>query len=229
MNKRENYRLTRIRLLTFAGVAILHITLLFFVAFNMKTTVSIPEPVAGLMRLLDVQERLPPPPPPEVHSEESHLTTEEEIAETMIEAEELPPPTPEHVGEPGGVEGGVPGGVAGGVPGAVEGYTEPGQIDYLPQHRLTALPVLPEADIIRAIVYPPIAQRSNIEGVVILELFIDPQGNIRSITVLRENPANRGFGEAAVNAFNGIRAKPGEANGVPVASRYRYSIRFTLK
>jgi protein TonB len=89
---------------------------------------------------------------------------------------------------------------------------------------------MPEDQIARNTVYPPIAQRSGIEGRVILELFIDRHGVIRDISILQETPLNRGFGEAAVNAFRGISAaKPAEANGVPVATRYRYPFRFTLR
>ena len=64
---------------------------------------------------------------------------------------------------------------------------------------------------------------------VYLELFIDRQGVVRDARVLRENPPDRGFGEAAINAFKKIRGKPAEANGVPVAVRFRYNLKFQLK
>jgi TonB family protein len=78
--------------------------------------------------------------------------------------------------------------------------------------------------------YPPIALRSGIEGRVILELFIDAQGAVRRIEVLREDPEGRGFGEVAKQGFSAIRAvKPARANEAPVAVRYRYPIAFTIK
>jgi protein TonB len=77
-------------------------------------------------------------------------------------------------------------------------------------------------------IYPRIAQLSNIEGIVYLDLFIDNQGYVREVRILREDPPGRGFGEAAVNAFRGIQGKPAEADGVPVAARFRYPIRFRL-
>jgi protein TonB len=59
---------------------------------------------------------------------------------------------------------------------------------------------------------------------------IDHLGNINDIHILRETPSGRGFGEAALNAFRGIRAtSPAELNGVPVAVRFRYPIRFALR
>ena len=198
---------TRIKLAIFVLVTILHITLIVFVSFRMDVSVPQAEPVAGVMRLMDVQEELPPPPPPPIRPPEITQTTNEAIAETMIETDEIPPP----------------------VTAPVQNYVVPEQIEYLPQHRISTLPVLPEDEIVRAMVYPPIARRSNIEGTVFLELFIDRQGNVRDVRILRENPPDRGFGEAAVNAFRGIRGRPAEANGEPVAVRFRYNLRFTLR
>ena len=89
---------------------------------------------------------------------------------------------------------------------------------------------MPEEQIARAIVYPSNARRLNIEGMVTLELFIDRNGTITDVRVMRETPLNRGFGEAAVNAFRGIRAiRPAELNGVPVAVRFQYNLRFVLR
>jgi protein TonB len=73
------------------------------------------------------------------------------------------------------------------------------------------------------------AQRAGIEGSVILDLFVDRQGFIRTINILKEDPPNRGFGEAAVKAFQGIRGSPALANDEAVASRYRYRYRFRLR
>jgi protein TonB len=71
--------------------------------------------------------------------------------------------------------------------------------------------------------------RAKIEGMVYLELFVDRRGEVRRITVLRENPENRGFAEAAVKAFEGIRGVPAQANGATVAVRYRYPVRFAIR
>jgi protein TonB len=178
------------------------------VAFNIETVIAIPEPVAGVMKLVDVEERIPPPPE---RPAEPVTNTIETIAETMIETDEAPPPPVLYTTE------------AAPVTAPVE------QIVYLPQYMVTTLAVLPENEILRAIVYPRIALSSGIEGTVYLELFIDSSGNIRDITILRENPPGRGFGEAAVNALKGIRAKPAEANGTTVAARLRYNYTFKIK
>ena len=208
MSRAETFNIGRVRVLTFTAVAILHVLIILLVAFNIETIIAVPEPVAGVMKLVDVEERIPPPPerPPEPIT-----NTMETVAETMIETDEAPPP-PVVYTEP------VPVPVA-----------PPEEIVYLQQHLVTSLAVLPESEILRAVVYPPIALRSGIEGTVYLELYIDRNGNIRDTIILRENPPNRGFGEAAVNALKGLKAQPAEANGVPVASRLRYNYTFKIK
>ena len=198
------------RVIIFAGVTVLHIALIFLVAFNIETVIKQPDPVAGVMKLVDLREEIPPPPPEEPPVPQT--TTQEPIAENVIETEEEPPPVTAPVSAP-----------------VVQEYVVQEEVEYLQQYMITQVPVFPENEIRRNTIHPPIAQRSNIEGTVYLALFIDSEGNIREIRILRENPSGYGFGEAAVNAFRGVRAKPAEANGVPVAVQYRYNINFTLR
>ena len=207
MNNSGFFTVARMRLILFAAVAALHITLIMVVVFHTKSNAKPEEPSAGVMKLVDVQEELPPPPPPEKTPVMPQSNTQESIAETMLETEEPPPP----------------------VTAPVQAAAVPEVIEYLPQNKISHLPELPEAQIIRSTVYPPIAQRANVEGIVFLELFIDRQGNVRQVNVLKEDPPGYGFGEAAANAFKGIKGKPADANGVPVAVRYRRPVRFTLK
>jgi len=194
-----------VRPLIFTIVTLLHIIIIVFVAFNMDAVILPEEPPAGVMKLVDIEEDIPPPP--EKLPDTPFTNTMESIAETMIETDVITPP------------------IIGYVPPA---RTAEPEIEYLRQHQISKIPELPEDQIVRNTIYPPIAQRSNIEGVVYLELFIDRTGNIRDVRILRENPPNRGFGDAAINAFRGIRGKPAEANGEPVAVRYRYNINFRL-
>lgn len=207
MAESKYYRENRIRFLLFLTAAAIHLVLLIFVVFPPSPPAPEEEPRAGVMKLVDVEEEkpLPPPPPPE-RPPEVFTNTIEAVADTMIETDEVPDyiitdyvPVQEEV------------------------------IEFLPMNRVSVLPVLPEDQIRRAMVYPPIALRSGIEGIVYLELFVDPHGNIRNVTILRENPEGRGFGEAALNSLKGIQAKPAEANGQAVGIRYRYPIRFTLR
>jgi protein TonB len=151
-----------------------------------------------------------PPPPREEKVPENAV---ESIAENFIETEEVPedqvvapqvsPPPPPEV-------------------------TVTEEV-YLQLHQVSDPPKIDQADILKALRYPPIAQRSGIEGNVILELFIDREGNIQRITVLRETPPGRGFAEAALRAFEGLRFVPAQANGQNVSVRYRYPLSFRLR
>jgi len=101
--------------------------------------------------------------------------------------------------------------------------------NYLPMHQLSTPPKFDERTIASELIYPPIALRSGIEGRVILELFVDFTGVVQNIMILREDPPDKGFGEAAVMAFTGRKAVPAYANGEPVSSRYRYPVSFKIK
>jgi protein TonB len=102
--------------------------------------------------------------------------------------------------------------------------------DYLPQSRISRLPVFSDDELRNAVIYPEQARRRGIEGEVTLELFIDRQGLVRQVTILREEPQGRGFGEAAVKAFQGrsCREPARGAGGNPINVRYRYPVRFKL-
>ena len=132
----------------------------------------------------------------------------------MIETDEVP--EDQVLVPPGSI-------VTPGVPNQGEGE------EYLSMGRISVPPEFSERDIRRNLVYPAVARRSGIEGLVYLELFIDSRGQVQRINILRENPENRGFGEAAAAAFRGLSCKPAEANGRPVAVRYRYPVRFRLR
>jgi protein TonB len=213
MKNGEKNRIAKIRVFVFLFTVLLHVLLLVFAAFRVETTETAEEVPANVMKLVDVREETPPPPPPPPPREqppEIFQNTVEAVAETMVETDEVPDEVVSDI-----------------VPYAEEREE---QIEFLPMNKISVLPEFPEAQLRNAIVYPPIALRSGIEGVVYLELFVDPQGEIRQISILRETPPGRGFGEAAVNAFKGIRAaKPAESNGRKVAVRFRYPVRFTIQ
>ena len=185
-----------------AAVCALHILLILFLAFDTSAgPAADDEERARVMKLVDVDE-LPPPPPEE-------LPQVEAIAETMIETDTEPL---QIVVAPGTLN-----------------ITPVIEEDYVAQNKLTVIPKIDEKEIIAKLKYPPIAQRSGIEGRVILDLFIDRSGMITKALILKEDPPDRGFGEAAVQAFTGIRGIPAQANGEAVACRYRWPVRFVLK
>lgn len=99
-------------------------------------------------------------------------------------------------------------------------------IDYVPQHKISVVPEIPTKAILSKIEYPKMAMKQGIEGVVYLELFIDEEGNIRRINVLKD--PGYGFADAAIEALQGIKCKPALVNDKPVAVRFRYPVRFVL-
>jgi protein TonB len=193
-----------LRLALLAAVCALHILLILFLVIDSGAGPRREaEERARVMKLVDVEE-LPPPPP------EESIPQVEAIAETMIETDTEP------------VQIVV-------APGTLHTVMAPEE-DYLPQHLVSVQPEIDRREITSRIVYPPIAQRSGIEGRVILELFIDRTGLVRDIKILREEPPDRGFGEAAVKAFTGFKVKtPAQANGEAVSCRMRWPVTFVLK
>jgi len=99
--------------------------------------------------------------------------------------------------------------------------------DFLPQHMISEMPVIPINLLNSKQVYPVMAKKQGIEGVVYLELFIDQNGNIKKLKILKDS--GFGFGEAAAKAFEGIKCVPARSNGIQVAARIRFPLRFSLK
>jgi TonB family protein len=74
-------------------------------------------------------------------------------------------------------------------------------------------------------VYPAEAQSKRIEGVVILELTIDPAGKVTMVNVLRSIPA---LDQAAVDAVRQWEFAPTLLNGKPTAVTMDVSLTFSL-
>ncbi len=105
---------------------------------------------------------------------------------------------------------------------------------YLPMNQVSVAPKLDMNAVMKELVYPPIALRSGIEGKVILELFVDRTGMVQKIVILKEDPPDRGFGEAAEKVFTNRKGVPafvkkeGEKDEA-VSARYRVPLTFKLK
>lgn len=134
-------------------------------------------------------------------------------------------------GEPGGVEGGVAGGVAGGVPGGVVG----GILGGVPKEEPPPPPdkpvrvggqiKAPRKIRDQAPAYPEVAKQARVEGVVILEAVISPEGRVTEVKVLRGSPL---LDDAAVNAVKNWVYSPTLLNGVPVPIVMSVTVSFKL-
>ena len=72
-------------------------------------------------------------------------------------------------------------------------------------------------------VYPELARAAGIEGVVILEAIIDPEGRVQNVEVLRSIPF---LEEAAIAAVERWEYEPTLLNGVPVPVVVTVTVRF---
>jgi protein TonB len=77
--------------------------------------------------------------------------------------------------------------------------------------------------------YPPMAQRAGIEGIVWINVLIDRTGKVRNVIIVKESGAQAGFEEAAIEAAYRTVWKPAISNGQPVAVWTTYRIIFELK
>ena len=75
-------------------------------------------------------------------------------------------------------------------------------------------------------VYPPVAQSARVQGIVILEAVIGPNGNVTEVKVLRSVPL---LDEAAITAVKQWQYTPTLLNGVPVPVIMTVTVNFTLQ
>jgi periplasmic protein TonB len=126
----------------------------------------------------------------------------------------------------GGIDGGIVGGVAGGITG---GIPEPPP----PPPPPPAAPVRVGGNIkapqkVKHVnpVYPPIAQSARVQGVVILEATIGPDGAVKDAKVLRSIPL---LDASALDAVRQWQFTPTLLNGVPVPVIMTVTVQFTLQ
>jgi protein TonB len=74
--------------------------------------------------------------------------------------------------------------------------------------------------------YPPIAQSARVQGVVILEATIGPDGRVQDVRVLRSIPL---LDSAAIEAVRQWQYTPTLLNGVPVPVIMTVTVNFTLR
>ncbi len=78
-------------------------------------------------------------------------------------------------------------------------------------------------------VYPELAKRAGLEGVVWVQVLVDKTGKVRDVKVAKASGANAGFEQAAVDAAWKCKFSPAIQNGRPIAVWATFPFRFTLK
>ncbi len=195
---------------------------------------ELPEPTSAVRAFFVEPPAAPPPPPPppppapkaqnvpktppKPQTEEPKFTAPVEVP-TEVKPEE---------GIVLGVEGGVPGGVEGGVPGGVVGGVVGGLPDTPPPMQAVRVGgQIKEPKKLKDVRpnYPDIARQARVQGVVILECTISPQGKVTNVTILRGIPL---LNDSAVEAVKQWVYTPTLLNGVPVPVIMTVTVNFKL-
>ena len=86
----------------------------------------------------------------------------------------------------------------------------------------------PRAKTVIRPIYPEIAQEAGIEGVVVVQAFIDERGRVKETLILKGVP-NTGLDEAAMEAIRRTKFHPAEQRERPVAVWISIPVNFRLK
>jgi len=217
------------------SIAIHTVVLIAVVVVPLMTAEALPEPTSVVKAFFVEPQNAPPPPPPppppapKAQVQPRTASTPRPVQENTFTA---PIETPDEVrpdeGIDLGVEGGVPGGVEGGVPGGVVGGIVGGMPDAPPPP--TAVRVggqIKEPKKLKNVapVYPDIAKQARVQGVVILECTISPQGKVTDVKILRGIPL---LDAAATDAVKQWVYSPTLLNGVPVPVIMTVTVNFKL-
>ena len=205
------------------SIALHALVLLVVVVVPLITSEELPEPTSAVKAFF-VEPAAPPPPPPPPPPPAPKAQVQPRTAPTPVPQENpkftAPVEVPEEIkpeeGIDLGVEGGVPGGVEGGVPGGVVGGVVGGLPDAPPPTQAVRVGgQIKEPKKLKDVkpVYPDIAKQARVQGVVILECTISPQGKVSDVKILRGIPL---LDAAAIEAVKQWVYTPTLLNGVPV-------------
>jgi protein TonB len=215
------------------GVHVL--VLLAVVIIPLMTAEALPEPTS-VVKAFFVEPAAAPPPPPPPPPPAARAAVQPRVASTPQPVPDnkftAPIDTPDQVkpdeGIDLGVEGGVPGGVEGGVPGGVVGGVVGGLPDAPPPPAAVRVGgQIKEPKKLKNVApaYPDIAKQARVQGVVILECTISPQGKVSDVKVLRGIPL---LDAAAIEAVKQWVYSPTLLNGVPVPVIMTVTVNFRL-
>jgi len=217
------------------SIAIHALVLLVVVVVPIITSEELPEPTSAVKAFF-VEPAAPPPPPPPppppapraASQQPRPMSTPAPTENKFTAPVEVPDQIKPEEGIDLGVEGGVPGGVEGGVPGGVVGGVVGGLPDAPPPTQAVRVGgQIKEPKKLKNVapVYPDIAKQARVQGVVILECTISPQGKVTNVTVLRGIPL---LDAAAIEAVKQWVYSPTLLNGVPVPVIMTVTVNFRL-
>ncbi len=193
---------------------------------------AIPEPNAGVRAFLvePLAAPVPPPPPPPRPTAAPRVVAKvPQDTKAFVAPVEVPTEiTPEAALDLGGVEAGSADGVEGGVPGGVVGGIVGGLPDAPPPvapQRVGGSIREPRRLVVVPPVYPEIAVKARLEGMVIIEATVDERGRVVRTTLLRGAPL---LTDAALQAVKQWVYTPTLLNGVPTPIIMTVTVHFKL-
>lgn len=197
---------------------------------------QLPEPTGGVKAFfaepLSAPAPPPPPPPPAARPQVAPKVQPKPVQpqNQFVAPVDVPQEIKPEEGLDLGVEGGATGGVEGGVPGGVVGGVVGGLPDAPPpppQQPVRVGGQIKEPKKLKNVppVYPAIATQARVQGVVILECTISPQGKVTDVKVLRGIPL---LDQAAIDAVKQWVYTPTLLNGVPVPVIMTVTVNFKL-
>jgi protein TonB len=169
------------------------------------------------------------------------ITAEVLVAPTVVPKVVVPvvepPVAPAGIGVAGGLPGGVSGGVLGGALSGISVVAPPSFAPPPPPPPPAPAPVAIPAGPIRVggmvkeprpikmvpPVYPPLASRAHVSGIVVLEATLTREGTVGEIRIVSGNPL---LTEAAIRCVKQWRYEPTLLNGTPVAVILTATVRF---
>jgi protein TonB len=217
------------------SIALHALVLLVVVVVPIITSEELPEPTSAVKAFF-VEPAAPPPPPPPPPPPAPKAVVQPKVMATPVPVEnpkftapvEVPDQVKPDEGIDLGVEGGVPGGVEGGVPGGVVGGVVGGLPDAPPPTQAVRVGgQIKEPKKLKNVnpTYPDIAKQARVQGVVILECTISPQGKVTDVKILRGIPL---LDAAAIEAVKQWVYTPTLLNGVPVPVIMTVTVNFRL-
>jgi protein TonB len=193
---------------------------------------SLPDPATSATKAFFVEPSLvappPPPPPPAPARAATAPRIETPKPPTAFQAPvEVPAAIAPEETLAAGLEGGVPGGVEGGVPGGVVGGVVGGIPEAPPPTVVRVGGTVKEPRKLKNVPpeYPTLALAGHVQGTVVLEATIGPDGRVAEVKVLRSVPL---LDTAAVAAVKQWVYTPTLVSGVPVAAIMTVTVTFTL-
>ena len=210
------------------SIAVHVVVLLALIVVPLMATNVLPSPSEAIAFVRVVSAPPPPPPPPAVTARSKPappLTTGPPIEAPSAITLEAPPASPAGLtavaGVPGGVGVAAPGGVGiqlGGPPPAPAAPSAPLRPGGDIQPPVKTVDVQPA--------YPPIAIAARVEGTVVIDATIAPDGRVTETKVLHSVPL---LDAAAVAAVRQWRFTPTRLNGIPISIVMTVTVTFTLK